>query len=275
MPDVRFETFGLNGRLLAPPKPMGRIHHHHEMELNLLFRGGVTYLHRGTVRRLEPGRLTAFWGSTLHGLVAVEPLSEMAWITVPLGWLWSWALPERFIRGLMEGHWWVAPSGYAARFPVCEWVRELAGASPAQQRRLLFELQGCLLWMAEHAASASASAKSVSTLIGAGSLRRVETMARCMAERFHEDLTVPEIARAAGLHPNYAMPLFRRHCGVTIRDYLQQYRLTNAQRLLLMTDDKVVDIAFTSGFGSLSAFYEIFQRQMKVTPQVFRHRMRA
>lgn len=53
MPDVRFESFGLAARLLSPPKPMGRIHHHREVEINFLFRGSVTYLHRGSMRSLE------------------------------------------------------------------------------------------------------------------------------------------------------------------------------------------------------------------------------
>lgn len=275
MPDVRFESFGLAAKLLSPPKPMGRIHHHHEIEINFLFCGGVTYLHRGAVRRLTPERLTVFWGSTPHSLVTAEPGSRMAWITIPLAWVWSWELPARFIRGLMEGRWWTAPEGHARRFPVQEWVEELDLASQRQQRRLLFELQGCLLWMAEHPAEPAIPVDHRSVKAPPSGLHRVEVMARCMAERFHESLSVADVARAAELHPNYAMPLFLRHSGITIRDYLLQYRLTNAQRLLLMTNDKVVDVAFASGFGSLSAFYDAFARALKESPQAYRRRMRA
>ncbi len=271
MPVVRFESFGLNARLLTPPKPMERIHHHHEVELNLLFRGGVTYLHRGMMRRLEPGRLTVFWGSTPHSLVAVKARSEMAWVTVPLAWVWSWALPERFMRGLMEGDWWIAPPGTNERHPVRAWVGELAGADEAGRKRLLLEFQACFLWLAEQTATKSSPPPRPVT----GGLRHVERMARCMAERFREKLTVAEISAAAGLHPNYAMPLFHRLCGVTIRDYLLQHRLTRAQQLLLTTDDKVIDVALASGFGSQSAFYEVFTQVVKETPQGFRRRMRG
>lgn len=268
---VRFETFGLNARLLTPPKPMGRIHHHHEVELNLLFRGAVTYLHRGAMRRLEPGRLTVFWGSTPHSLVTVEARSEMAWVTVPLAWVWGWALPERFMRGLMEGDWWAAPEGTGERHPVRAWVEELATANEAGRKRLLLEFQACFLWLAEQTVTNSPGPARPAT----GGLRHVERMARCMAERFREKLTVEEIASAADLHPNYAMPLFRRLCGVTIRDYLLQHRLTRAQQLLLTTEDKVIDVALASGFGSQSSFYEAFTRVVKETPQEFRQRMRT
>ena len=100
-------------------------------------------------------------------------------------------------------------------------------------------------------------------------------MARFIAEKFQEDIATEDIARAAGLHPNYAMALFRRRCGLTLHDYLLQYRLTRAQQLLLTTDDKVVDVALGSGFGSVSTFYELFVRKLKITPIKFRRRMRS
>ena len=275
MPDVRFETFGLNAQLLRSPKPMGRIHHHHEVELNYVFRGGVTYLHRGTMRRLEAKRLALFWGSTPHSLVAVDPGTELAWITVPLAWVWAWGLPERFVRELMEGNWWYAPAKFGDRFQVRAWVQELRHPTRAQQRRLLLELEACFLWLADQASGAPEPATRWNEGESTVGLQRVERMARCMAERFQEDLTVAVIARAAGLHPNYAMPLFRRHCGVTIRNYLVQYRLTHAQRLLLTTDDKVIDVALASGFSSQSSFYAAFARLVKETPQAFRRRMGA
>lgn len=271
MPVVRFESFGLNARLLIPPNPMQRIHHHHEVELNFLFRGAVTYLHRGALRRLEAGRLTAFWGSTPHSLVEVEPGSEMAWITVPLAWVWGWGLPGEFVRSLMEGEWLIAPPGTQDRFPVRAWAAELSVRNEATRKRLLLELQACCLWLAERMEITLPVPRPPLR----GSVQHVERMARCMAERFAEPLAVAEIARAAGLHPNYAMPLFRRHCGVTIRDYLLQHRLTRAQQLLATTDDKIIDVALASGFGSQSAFYEAFTRILREAPQRYRRRLRA
>lgn len=94
-----------------------------------------------------------------------------------------------------------------------------------------------------------------------------------MAERFSEPLTIAEIAAAAGLHPNYAMPLFQRHCGITIRDYLLQHRLTRAQQLMLTSDAKVIDVAMASGFGSVSAFYAAFTRTLGEPPEHYRRRL--
>ncbi|MFZ4780529.1 MAG: helix-turn-helix domain-containing protein [Terrimicrobiaceae bacterium] len=275
MAKVRFQTFDFNSGLASPAAAIGDIHHHPEVELNYVFRGKITYLHRDGLHVLPPHQLAIFWGSTPHKIVSAEPGSEMAWMTVPLAWVWTWNLPERFTKTLMEGRWWHSPkSTVADRFPIRAWVQEMKGATPLRKRALALELEACFLWMAEY--SNLYSGHIPTSAAGPGDrLGHIERMARCMAERFREDLDIAEIAAAARLHPNYAMPLFRRHCGVTIRDYLLQLRLIHAQRLLITTDLKVIDVAFSSGFRSLSSFYEAFLKVVKVTPKAFRTRMQA
>jgi len=51
--------------------------------------------------------------------------------------------------------------------------------------------------------------------------------------------------------------------------------LIHSQRLLITTDQKVIDVAFASGFRSLSSFYEAFLKVVKETPKAFRTRMQA
>jgi AraC-like DNA-binding protein len=272
MPEISFENFGLNARLLRPPTPMERIHHHQEVELNYLFSGGATYLHHWRQRRLLPKRLTVFWGAIPHILLRVEPGTELAWITVPLPWLHQWNLPDAFMHALMEGEWWTEHRTDAEpeRYPVRAWVQELAGKSDTQHEALLLEVRACLLRLA---VGKSAPARSHAVTTRATAWQHVETMARFMAEHFWEDITVADVAGSAKLHPKYAMPLFRRTCGLTIRNYLLQHRLTHAQRQLIATDVKVIDIALASGFRSQSAFYETFTRVTGRTPVAFRRQM--
>lgn len=268
MAELSLEQFGFAAMRLTPPAPMRRIHHHHEIELNFVFAGEVTYLHRGATRRLEAGRLAVFWGAVPHSLVDVTPGTDMAWITLPLAAVRGWGLAARFMRRLLEGQWILAPSGSGTRFPVAAWVDEIAtGRKPAAaDPGLRHELQGCLWWMS---ARAPAKTRDAARESGAG-LGPVETMARVMAERYQEPVDVAAIAAMAGLHPNYAMNLFKKRCGLTIRGYLAQLRVTHAQRRLLESDAKIADVALESGFATSSAFYETFTRQVGMTPRAFR-----
>jgi AraC-like DNA-binding protein len=102
-----------------------------------------------------------------------------------------------------------------------------------------------------------------------------EEMVRFIGENAAKDVSVNDVARAARLHPNYAMTLFKQFVGLTINDAIQRHRLDIAQSLLIATDKPVATIAFETGFGSLSAFYAAFEKRFQATPRAFRLKMRA
>jgi AraC-like DNA-binding protein len=112
-------------------------------------------------------------------------------------------------------------------------------------------------------------------VISDGGLNKVEQMACLIAQRYAERITIETIGRAVGLHPNYAMSLFRKAFGTTLIDYLTQHRVSHAQRLLATTDQKIVDVALNSGFGSISRFNDAFRRACDCSPRDYRHRHRT
>ncbi len=81
--------------------------------------------------------------------------------------------------------------------------------------------------------------------------RPVQQMVKFMTENFRDPLSVARIAAAARLNPEYAMRLFRKCWGMTLWEFLLRQRISEAQRLLVLGDDKVADIALATGFGSL------------------------
>jgi AraC-like DNA-binding protein len=100
-------------------------------------------------------------------------------------------------------------------------------------------------------------------------------MCRYIVQHFHEPLRVADVADAAGIHPQYAMTLFRNTIGYTIAEYLTRCRVAEAQRLLLATEANVSDVAFASGFGSVSQFYDRFTARCGRTPRQYRQDMHS
>ena len=98
----------------------------------------------------------------------------------------------------------------------------------------------------------------------------VERMARFIGDNGLEPITVENVARAADLHPNYAMSLFKRAVGLTIKQSITRHRLDTAQSMLIASDLPVATIAFDCGFGSLSSFYEAFEERFHKSPAQFR-----
>jgi AraC-like DNA-binding protein len=95
-------------------------------------------------------------------------------------------------------------------------------------------------------------------------------MAQFILRNFQEDIGIAQIAAGAHLHPNYAMTLFRRHTGMTLSHYLTLQRVAHAQRRLATSDAPIQAIAYESGFGSVSYFYEAFRQKTGTTPRRFR-----
>ena len=101
-------------------------------------------------------------------------------------------------------------------------------------------------------------------------LSPVERMASFIADHYTEPLPIARIAREVHLHPNYAMSLFRNNYAISIVDYITQYRIAHAQRLLVTTELNVSQIAIESGFGSVSRFYTAFKAACEQSPGEYR-----
>jgi AraC-like DNA-binding protein len=84
------------------------------------------------------------------------------------------------------------------------------------------------------------------------------------------------LAARHGISPRYLRALFYGE-GTSFTDFVLEARLSHAYRLLTdprFSDRNVSAIAFESGFGDLSWFYQAFRRRFGMTPRDLRESMR-
>jgi len=259
--------------------PVKRLHRHDEIELSLAEHGNVWALIGSTKAVCSPGQLLVFWATQPHGPIHVDPGACAHSVHVPLPFLLNnREIPAAFIRSLLNGE--VIFTAAGAEDDISDialikhWVGLLAQKTDVGRRVVLLEVTARLLRLAsEETASRARMAGVKSSMHDATSgIRRMHFLriARLIAERCGEPWSVSSIATEVGLNPSYAMRLFRDIGGITIADCLSQQRVALAQRLLLTTDKKVIDIAFESGFSSLSSFYEVFSRHCGRAPADYR-----
>lgn len=84
-------------------------------------------------------------------------------------------------------------------------------------------------------------------------------------------LTVGALAREVGCHPDRLRALFKRDCGMSIREYQTRRQLLRAAQMLVGSDMKVDAVARTAGFSSRKSFYEAFKRTLRMHPSDLRH----
>lgn len=194
-------------------------------------------------------------------------MKDFFWVYVPLVWVLRWGLPESFMRRLMSGEMLVEEPSEMDREVLERWSDELPHAD-ANRRRLIIREVEARVTRAALAQTNEADGEHSSS--EAGPLRKVSEMARFIAENHAERLPLKVVADHVGLHPNYAMTLFRRHYGMTLSTYLTRMRVCQAQYLLISTDEDISRIAFETGFGSISRFYAAFKSVSGRTPRRYR-----
>lgn len=82
--------------------------------------------------------------------------------------------------------------------------------------------------------------------------------------------TLGELSEMSGRTKEHLCRSFRKYFGVAPTEYINAKRLNYAANLLLHSDMKVVDVAFASGFQSLSRFYHAFREEFGVSPLDYR-----
>jgi AraC-like DNA-binding protein len=252
---------------------MRRPDHHNEIELNLLQSGSVTYLIGGRKVGIEAGQLGVFWAAIPHQIIEFGPQTEYLVATIPFPWFLQYDLPEAFVRPLLTGAVHIEPQQQQMRMDhslFAQWARDLHNPSEVQRDIVMLEMEARLRRMAAAFPEVDAGGRPRHPEFIDARLNKVEQMAWLVARRYTEQLNVTEISKAVGLHPNYAMSLFKKAFGSTIIDYLTHHRVSHAQRLLATTDEKIVEVAFKSGFNSISRFNQAFRRGCGCSPREYR-----
>ena len=83
-------------------------------------------------------------------------------------------------------------------------------------------------------------------------------------------ITVAEVADRVDFSESHFMRYFKENMGTSFVDYLRDYRLTMAARLLLVSDDTILSVAEEVGFENLSNFNRAFKKKYGVTPREYR-----
>jgi len=89
-------------------------------------------------------------------------------------------------------------------------------------------------------------------------------------EHSGEELSLPRVAKAVNIHPNYLSERFKQVTGMNFVDYVARTRFEKACKLLRHGSLRISDVAFAAGFQSLSQFNRVFKRFSGKSPTQYR-----
>jgi AraC-like DNA-binding protein len=93
---------------------------------------------------------------------------------------------------------------------------------------------------------------------------------RFVEEHSGEELSLSKVAKAVNMSANHLSEKFKQVTGVNFVDYIARIRFEKACELLLNSNLRISEIAFTVGFQSLSQFNRVFKRSSGKSPTELR-----
>ncbi len=254
-------------------------HMHSQIEFNFVLDGEMTYWFDGRQITVSAGRLALFWGMIPHQVTDRAEPTHFVCLYVPMSVFLGLPTISRLREAIFRG-------AVIEALDIKSWDRdifqrwrsELLSGDTQLEQIVRDELTARIRRLdREGWRDLRDLAPAISSACGHDADRRlsVERMARFIGEHGLGPIAVEDVAEAAGLHPNYAMSLFKRAVGMTIKQSITRHRLDTAQSMLIGTGLPVASIAFDCGFGSLSSFYEAFEERFHKSPAQFRRSFAA
>ena len=88
------------------------------------------------------------------------------------------------------------------------------------------------------------------------------------------DLTLPDLSKNIGVSRNNLSYVINHFTNLNFYDFINRYRVGISKKFLrsVKSDEKILEIAYDSGFNSKSTFYKIFKKVTNMTPTEYRNK---
>ncbi len=100
-------------------------------------------------------------------------------------------------------------------------------------------------------------------------LKRVEKVIRHIQSNVKSTLAVKDLAKLAGISPDYLSSIFKSYTGYSIVTYINRQKIDIAKNILIEKQLKVKDVALLSGFKDEFYFSKLFKKFEGISPSEF------
>lgn len=103
----------------------------------------------------------------------------------------------------------------------------------------------------------------------------VEVTKEYIHQKLVEKISLDELANNAKVTNSYLCKQFKKSTGLTVVEYINRHRIELAKELLTKRNTRVIEIAYETGFQSLSQFNRSFLRYTGQSPTEFKAQTKA
>lgn len=104
--------------------------------------------------------------------------------------------------------------------------------------------------------------------------KAIQRSLKFIEQHLTDKLRLHHLAEHAGYSRFHFQRIFRKIIGNSVAEYIRERRLTQSARILITTDQRIIDIAMIYGFNSQESFTRAFKKVYNVTPGAYRKLLR-
>ena len=98
----------------------------------------------------------------------------------------------------------------------------------------------------------------------------VENIVKYIDQNYDKDLSLDELSKCFFISTSYISKLFKQECGLNIKDYIKDIRMSKASDMLINSNKRVKAIAEELGYLGYRHFCTVFKNHYKMTPLQYR-----
>lgn len=106
----------------------------------------------------------------------------------------------------------------------------------------------------------------------AATFNRISKVLSFIHSNLDEPLSLEEIAEQSCWSRWQLQRVFQSETGLTVANYVRELKLSAAAELLLDSNQRVIDVALSKGFGSEIAFSRAFKHYFGLSPRAYRNK---
>ncbi len=263
---AQYKPYGFTCELWTPTI-MDKYDRHNEVEINYLPSGSLTYLIHDRKVTVESGKIALFWGLYPHRIIEFNDVTDYYVVTVPLRVFLKWKLSSKFINKLVKGNVIIDHNSSSLDQEIFKlWHDNLIQNKDLED--IVRNEVHCRIRRLEK--SELHSSPRPAAKLEDSQYDSVERMALYISSNFDKRITVADVAKSEGIHPDYANSIFKKAFCHTLSEHIAMERIANAQTRLLFSSDTITAIAYEVGYESLSCFNRAFKNLTGVTPTTYR-----
>lgn len=103
----------------------------------------------------------------------------------------------------------------------------------------------------------------------------IENIKGYITSNIEFDMEIGNIASIFHYNEKYLGRLFKKETGLSVKEYINRQRLSQAKHLLEGTNNTILDISSRTGFNNVTYFNRLFRKEFGMTPTEYRSSSRS